>query len=302
MIRYKKLGYLALNVSDIQASVNFYENIVGLDVVNPEQVDGRHPVYLRCSSDHHDFILYPDKSAGLKRVAFELEDDEQLAIAFDYLTKKGLHPVEVDENELRSLNQGRTFRFKDPVMGITFEMYSEIKQMEKPYDLKATKIERLGHVVIETPEFDRMNDFLVNTLNFKVSDVSGHEEEGWAWLRAFPNPLHHSLGLVRGKEDKMNHIAFNVKEIDDVGRGLNRLKKNNIPIVFGPGRHAPSGSIFLYFLDPDSFTIEYSQGMEEFPEEGARDPRRLEPTLETLDQWGGTPDPRFGKFGNIIAG
>ncbi len=36
--------------------------------------------------------------------------------------------------------------------------------------------------------------------------------------------------------------------------------------MFGPGRHPPSESVFLYFLDPDGLTLEYSFGMEEFPE------------------------------------
>ena len=39
--------------------------------------------------------------------------------------------------------------------------------------------------------------------------------------------------------------------------------------------------------------------MEEFPEEGAREPRRLEPTMETLDEWGGTPQSRMGKSRKI---
>ena len=45
-----------------------------------------------------------------------------------------------------------------------------------------------------------------------------------------------------------------------------RLRKAEVPIVYGPGRHPPSGSFFLYFLDPDGMTLEYSHGMEEFPE------------------------------------
>src|SRR3546814_15587073 len=76
------------------------------------------------------------------------------------------------------------------------------------------------------------------------------------------------------------------------------MKAANVPIVFGPGRHEPSGSIFLYFLDPDGMTAEYSFGMEEFDEVGAREPRELEAKPEVLDTWGSVPDPRFGKGGD----
>ena len=33
MIRYKKLGYVVLNVTDLDKSVDFYENIVGMQFV-----------------------------------------------------------------------------------------------------------------------------------------------------------------------------------------------------------------------------------------------------------------------------
>lgn len=295
MIRYKKLGYVVFQVTNLNNSVNFYENIAGMNLV--EKTDDT--AYLRCSRDHHNLILEEGDEAGLKRVAFELESAKQFDIAFRQLQAKGLNPVEVDVEETRKLAQGRTLRFKDPVLGVTYEMYVEMMQLGTPYVPKNTEIERLGHVVFETNKFDELLDFFVNKLDFAVSDFSGREV-GWAWLRAFPNPLHHSIGLTKGPENKMNHLAFNVVSVDDVGKQLVKLKENNVPVLFGPGRHHPSGSIFLYFADPDGLSIEYSHGMEQFPEEGAREPRRLEPSKETLDEWGGTPEPDFGKYGKLL--
>jgi 2,3-dihydroxy-p-cumate/2,3-dihydroxybenzoate 3,4-dioxygenase len=46
-------------------------------------------------------------------------------------------------------------------------------------------------------------------------------------------------------------------------------------------------------------TLEYSFGMEEFPEENARDARLLEPSPWTLDRWGGKPSPEFASKGKI---
>jgi 2,3-dihydroxy-p-cumate/2,3-dihydroxybenzoate 3,4-dioxygenase len=295
MIRYKKLGYVVLNVTDLKKSVEFYENIAGMNLV--EQVN--EIAYLRCSRDHHNLILEQSYEAGLKRVAFELESAKQFDIAFKHLSDKGLNPVELSAKETQSLAQGRTLRFKDPVLGVTYEMYIEMMQLGTPYTPKDTQIERLGHVVFETNKFDELFDFFVNTLNFAVSDFSGREV-GWAWLRAFPNPLHHSIGITKGEENKMNHLAYNVVEVDDIGKQLVKLKNHHVPILFGPGRHHPSGSIFLYFADPDGLSIEYSHGMEQFPEEGPREPRRLEPSKETLDEWGGSPEPNFGKYGKLI--
>jgi len=51
----------------------------------------------------------------------------------------------------------------------------------------------------------------------------------------------------------------------------------------GPGLHAPSGSTYVYFLDPDGLTLEYSYGMERFPEVAPRAPRVLPALSKPLD-------------------
>jgi 2,3-dihydroxy-p-cumate/2,3-dihydroxybenzoate 3,4-dioxygenase len=46
-------------------------------------------------------------------------------------------------------------------------------------------------------------------------------------------------------------------------------------------------------------TVEYSFGMEEFPEHEPRFPRVLPLKPEILDSWGGHPSPGFGSNGDI---
>lgn len=65
------------------------------------------------------------------------------------------------------------------------------------------------------------------------------------------------------------------------------------------GRHPPSGSVLLYFFDPDGLTVEYGFGTDESPEVGAREPRMLEPVPKSLDTWGAVPDAQFGTNGAI---
>ncbi|KAA9029988.1 VOC family protein [Niallia endozanthoxylica] len=296
MIRYKKLGYAVLCVTDLDKSIDFYTNIVGMQFV--ERVG--ETAYLRTSHDHHNLILEQAPEAGLKRVGFELEKASQFQDVFNYLEEKGLNPRELSAKETQELAQGRTLRFKDPLLGVTYEMYVEMMQMGTAYKpTNGLEIECLLHVVYETNQFDEVYDFLVNTMNMAVSDIQGREM-AWAWLRVWPNPYHHSFAITKGPENKLNHIAYKVKSIDDIGKQVNVLKNHDVKIHLGPGRHHPSGSVFLYFADPDGLTLEYSQGMEEFPEENPREPRRLEPSLLTLDEWGGQPGKDFGKYGKLI--
>ncbi|PWA11965.1 2,3-dihydroxy-p-cumate-3,4-dioxygenase [Pueribacillus theae] len=293
MIRYQKLGYVALNVSDMDKSCTFYEKIVGLQLVERVK-DG--PAFFRCSRDHHNLVLYPSERPGLKRVGLEVENPEALEQAFEHFTKAGLNPKELNKNEQKMLAQGKTFRFKDPNSCITFEFYSDITQMATEYKHTVTKIARLGHVVVKVPEFEKTIKFLKEVMNFKTSDYLSESIE---FLRVFPNSYHHSFAVARAAEHQFHHVNFMVTDIDDIGIARNRMINNGVTITNGPGRHQPSGSIFLYYLDPDELTIEYSFGMEEFPEEGARKAKMLERNRLTLDLWGGKPDPRNCAFGYI---
>jgi 2,3-dihydroxy-p-cumate/2,3-dihydroxybenzoate 3,4-dioxygenase len=293
MFRYKKLGYVALNVSDIEKSTKFYEEMVGLQLVEKNE---NGPSFFRCSNDHHNIALYPATGEpGLKRVGFQVENDEHLELVYQTFVKNGLQPKDVSKEELRELKQGRTFRIIEPITGLQLEFYSKIMYMVKDFVPRHTKIQRLGHVVLNVREIDEALDFFVNVLNFRISDQLGDNY----WLRCFPNPYHHTFALIKNKETKLHHVNFMVTDIDDIGIARNRILNAGIPDVFGPGRHEPSTSIFFYYLDPDGMTLEYSFGMEEFPEENPRDARLLEEAPYTLDRWGGKPDPKFASTGKI---
>ena len=155
MIRYKKLGYVVLNVTDLDKSVDFYENIVGMQFVERQG----EIAFLRSSRDHHNLILEQAEEAGLKRVAYELEKADQFQGVFDYLTEQGLSPVELSAKETQSLAQGRTLRFKDPYLGVTYEFYVEMMQLGLPFVPKEAKITRFLHVVYETNKFDELIRF-----------------------------------------------------------------------------------------------------------------------------------------------
>jgi 2,3-dihydroxy-p-cumate/2,3-dihydroxybenzoate 3,4-dioxygenase len=290
--RYRRLGYVALNVSEVARSAAFYRDMVGLNVTEATADF----TALRCSHDHHNVLLYPSSQPGLKRIGFELESRRDLDLARAHVTDLGLTIEEVTAPELDRLRTVAAFRFRLPGSGLCLEFFTQMMQMAAPYQPTIAKIERLGHVVVNVADFDGALHWLTERLGFVVSDfVPGFA----AFLRCFPNPLHHSMAILTGSHDHLNHVNFMVTDIDDIGRGMNRLRRNDVEVVFGPGRHQPSESIFLYWLDPDRMTVEYSFGMEKFPEVGAREARLLEPVPATLDTWGSTPSPTFGKVGVI---
>jgi len=58
--RYKKLGYIVLNVTDIEKSTKFATDVFGLDA-SGESADGAR--FFRSGTAHHDIILAPARPA-----------------------------------------------------------------------------------------------------------------------------------------------------------------------------------------------------------------------------------------------
>ena len=300
MIRYKKLGYVALNVTDLERSRVFYRDTLGLQPVQSDQREqggADAPLFFRCDWDHHNIMLFRGARPGLKRIGFEMESAAELDRLSARLRSKNLDVRDVPAEECARFHQGRSIRIAEPCTGATFEFYEHMREFGgQPYVPTVAKIQRLGHVVLRAPDYAGAIRFFTEVLNFQVSDAI---EDAVTFMRCFPNPFHHSLGIGNGKAHGLHHVNFMVTEVDDIGRAIWRFNQEQVPIVNGPGRHPPSGSMFLYFLDPDGLTLEYSFGMEEFPESGARKPRMLEPIRASFDYWGAPVDPRKAAVGEI---
>jgi 2,3-dihydroxy-p-cumate/2,3-dihydroxybenzoate 3,4-dioxygenase len=292
-IRYEKLGYVALNVTDLDRSAAFYRDHVGLNLT--AKTDG--VAYLRCSRDHHNIALYPAKAPGVKRVGYEVESEAVIDRLIERFSGLGLAVEEASQRECQALGQSRTIRVREPASGLQFEFYNTQLRMAAEYAPPHANIARLGHLVLWLQDaYEPMLKFVLEVLNFRASD---HFGDRLTFLRCFPNPYHHTFAIGRGDRTGLHHVNFMVTDIDDIGRAIHRLNKNNVTIAYGPGRHPPSGSIFLYYLDPDGLTLEYSFGMEEFPEENPRKPFVYEPVQSSLDYWGSPKHPRYAQSGAI---
>lgn len=290
-IRYKGLGYVCLNVTDLGRSREFYTDIVGL-----QEVDSSQPgvAFFRCTDRHHDLVLYEAAPAGLRRIGWEMESATALEAAREHLRGLGQPIIDVRDEEAAVMAIERGFRSIEPGCGAVFEYFISMSQATEAFKPSHTHFTRVGHIVLGSPEAARSEQFLLGEMNFRVSDrITGLG----SFMRCHPNPLHHSLGIGQAPQAVLNHLNFMVVDLDDIGRAFNRLRAKDVPIVYGPGRHPQSGSVFLYFLDPDGLTLEYSFGMEEFSEHNPRPARDMALAPGVTDAWGGVPQPGFGAVG-----
>jgi 2,3-dihydroxy-p-cumate/2,3-dihydroxybenzoate 3,4-dioxygenase len=284
--RYRKFGYVALNVSDLGRSTAFATEVFGLDHAGDSPNGDR---FFRASPSHHDLLMREGDPAFV-RSGWELETDEDLDKAYAHFVRLGLSPNWLPPEEVAPLGIERAFRVHEPLYGTCLEYYARMVVISSPLKNALTSFYGQTHFGLMVPEPKQLTEYFVEHLGFKLSDFV----ENWfaALLRAFPNPNHHSFAPVKSMtgDVRFHHIAFMVNSIDDIGRLFNRLKRHNVKIQFGIGRHPTSGSIHLYIYGPDYFVWEYTLGMEQFPETGARQARRMSAKPEDFDLWGAMPD------------
>jgi 2,3-dihydroxy-p-cumate/2,3-dihydroxybenzoate 3,4-dioxygenase len=165
---------------------------------------------------------------------------------------------------------------------------------------QVTAFKHIGHFGVNVPNVREATEYAVANMGVIPSDILGNYLG--TLLRVFPNPNHHSFAYLPARDGKkqFNHVAFMVESIDDIGRLFNRIEAHGVKRAFGIGRHPTSGSIHLYIFDPDSLVWEYTLGMEQFPEVGAREARLMSAAPEDYDLWGAVPKPGFGGSGVVV--
>ena len=230
-------------------------------------------------------------------MAIMLEDDTAVDALQRRLRRHDIAFEEVPNDECARRGLARIVRMAEPNMSAAIEFcLAPVSSTTSHFVPTVAKIQRLGHVVFGTPRYSETVAFMQEVLGFAPSD----DIEGViSFMRPPPNPYHHGIGVGRAPHHGLHHVNFMVSEIDDIGTAINRFKHHDVPIVFGPGRHIASNSVFLYFLDPDGLTLEYSYGMEEFAEHSPRPPRTLPPVPQSIDSWGGIRDPRMSAVGLV---
>jgi 2,3-dihydroxy-p-cumate/2,3-dihydroxybenzoate 3,4-dioxygenase len=283
------LARVELVVSDLARSARFYEDVVGLMPLN----DGPLSRSLVAGDDGGQLVLREGARVGCSRAVWRVAEDEDLGRLTITLASAGVPFEETTEQD-----GAKAVHFVEPVTGVALAFGGPAQGVgTRPFQATHTRIQRLGHVVFASPQADAAVAWILDCLDFRLSDwIDG----GTTFLRPALSPYHHGLGIARAPAAGLHHLNFMVSEIDDIGRALHRLARAGVRIVFGPGRHPISGSVFLYFLDPDGLTLEYSFGMETFPVQGARDPRAWPALPASVDLWGSPRSAELGRTGALL--
>jgi catechol 2,3-dioxygenase-like lactoylglutathione lyase family enzyme len=269
---------LDVAVPEFEENVNFYKDAWGLSLV---EKDGD-LAFLACEGSPEQFTLRirkaPEKRVDLIGLGTgSAADVDEIA---GRLASDGVRFVS-EPGKLQTPGGGYGFRVFDPD-GRVLEISSDVEQRQARVIEERESIPvKVSHIVVGSANPEETVAFYREKLGFKISDYIG---EIMTFMRCTTD--HHSIAVFRAEAPELNHIAYEMRGIDEYMRATGRVMKTGAVMRWGPGRHLVGDNTFSYYIDPAGNTSEFTTAMEQFPlGEGGREPQRIS-TSAGGDEWG----------------
>ena len=266
-----KLRSIELVTPDFEGAADFLLNIWGM--AEAERRDD--VIYLRGSGTLPYLIALHEGDNPYVRSVTWLCDNSDLEDIARRVGESGLNAAPTQSEDpgagkglLVELPEGEIFRF--------LAGSQDAAPIEGP-DLPV----KLTHVVCNSTDAEATADVVEKVLGFRVSDRT----KGMVFVRC--NESHHSTAFARAGFSSLNHVAFEMEDLDAVMRGIGRLRDHGLAPSWGPGRHGPGDNAFAYFISPFGPVVEFSTAVEIVPEDyQAGNPEDWTWPENRIDQWG----------------
>lgn len=276
MSRVTEIRYVGYGVADLEAEARYYTEVFGLDPVASD--DGLRWFKTPGHDEHHVVRLRQADENRVDVIALAADSRADVDTLCERVRESGARVVR-EPGELATPGGGYGFRCFTPD-GLQLEISSGVargadRQLERWEGLPL----KISHIVLHSPDHQAMVRWFIDVLGFRLSDWVG---DFMAFLRC--NRAHHRLALLPGPAS-LNHVAYDMPSVDDMMRGIHRLKSKGVDIGWGPGRHTAGNNTFSYFVTPGGFVTEYTSELEDVDFEGHAH-QVYTPAPLVMDQWG----------------
>jgi catechol 2,3-dioxygenase-like lactoylglutathione lyase family enzyme len=280
-----------LGVADLHRCVDFYERVWSLRLVERTS----EATCLRGQGAlHHILELRRTGVPGIRRIVFDVPDAAALHELHARL-KIGGHPVSERPRRLDAAGAGLGFDARDPE-GRNLSFACEVAD-HPPSGQLPDRITKITHLNLNSATYEVTRAFMVEVLGLRVVDetrVNGFFNCG---------SDHHCLVVGRRQSSTLNHIAFEMPDLDSVMCMAGTMREAGYSIEWGVGRHGPGNNVFAYFAGPEEIPIECTAEVLQIddtyryrgPDEWSFPPGRT-------DQWGvtGPPSARIKRIQDIF--
>ena len=270
------IRYIGYALPDVEAERTFYRDVWGLR----EAASQESRYYLAAEGDDEPFVVRLRHAADRRVDVIALAAQDRVAVDDLFAKVKADHcRIIFAPKGLSDFAGGYGFRFFNRD-GLPFEISCEYDRGPKRQPGPAEAIpQTISHIVLHSPDHKSMVQFFVDVLGFRVSDWLG---DFMCFLRC--NEWHHRIAILPGPPS-LNHVAYDMANVDEMMRGVAKLKRHNIDIRWGPGRHTAGNNTFSYFVTPAGFAVEYTSELQRV-DEASWKPQVYTPSHSVMDQWG----------------
>ena len=277
MIDIVDIRYCRLGTADLEGAVRFATEMIGLELVGRENGSA----YVRGDGRDHN-ICYFEGDPADQTLGLEVRTFDELDAAETALQAAGLQTRRGGGEEAAARRCMGFINFKDPTGNSIDLVVRPFHSGTRYFPGRDAGITEFSHVGLKTTDAPRDEAFWTTQFNFRANDWIGT-----APLMSFDR-VHHRVALFPTDHAGIQHINFQTETLDDIMRSYYFFRDRQIRISFGPGRHATSGAMFLYYQGPDDMTYEYSSGVRMVDQTWR--PRQLPFTNESFCVWGSRPD------------
>ena len=252
----QNLRGIVMKAPSIRQTHSFYENEWGLGLA----FEDRETTYLHGTGQEPFIYALKDSATyGIEAIHFGIKNREETHALYDSLSQKIPDVVLGKPSSFQDITGGYGFEILDPE-NRKLRLSTDVKMRQSIQDQFAHP-RKLSHVVLNSADMDHVQNFYVQTLGFRVSDYSADQ---MVFLRCHTD--HHSIALSRASYPSINHVAFEMPDIDSFMRGIGRMKQAGHLPSWGPGRHGPGNNPFAYFVSPSGFVIEFTAELQQIDE------------------------------------
>jgi len=229
-------------------------------------------LYMRGTDPAHHLHVTELGDPGFVSVAYRANSEDDLKVLAALPGASGVEHIDEPGG-------GKRVRLRDPHSGFLIEVVHGVKELpripvgERPLAWSAevlktvgeprrlqfgpSRVKRLSHAVLATPRLKetlgwfRQTFGLLCTDEFYVGDRS-NVVGSFNRLDRGGDPVdHHVLNCYNSATPGLQHVSFEVQDIDDLFVGHNHLRRlGKYEHMRGVGYHVPGGQVYDYWLNP----------------------------------------------------
>jgi catechol 2,3-dioxygenase-like lactoylglutathione lyase family enzyme len=272
MIQVTDLAYVRFRAPDLEKMEAFLRDFGMVRAARTETA-----LYMRGADDHHHLHVTELGEPGFVGVGLEAASAADLETISRVA---GASPVEPTGEP----GGGRRVRVTDP-NGIRIDVVHGIERVAPlplparlPQNSEARRarlgeryalargpahVKRLGHFVLLVKDFRETEAFYRTHFGFRNSDemyIGQRDTVLAAFMRLDRGADfvdHHAFLAVGAGRVELNHVSFEVQDMDDLMTGHEHLRAAGHPHHWGVGRHVLGSQIYDYWRDPFGNVVEH---------------------------------------------